>query len=323
MPAVRLPGLTDIHTHGCIGFDFASASCEEMAKMSEYYLKNGITSVLPTLTAMPPDDYKRQIEALLPLIEDESCPFFGINLEGPFLSKSKKGAINGDYLRPIDLEEVKYLWSISKGTIKIMTVSPSLDGFNELCDFAHDKFVISLGHTDCDSQEAQRAFQVGASHVTHLFNAMNPMHHRAPGLICASLNESCTKEIICDGVHLDKDIVKMLFRGFHRELVLISDSMSAAGLHDGEYILSCQPVFVKNGRALLSDGTIAGSCSNLFDGFKNVLSWGIPLSQAAACASLLPLRAVKEGRKDDFIELSEDLKILSVVKNGVKRYCTK
>lgn len=320
MPPIKLPGLCDIHTHGCLGFDFASASHEEMAEMARFYLQNGVTSVLPTLTAMPPENYKRQLEALLPLIEDEDCPFFGINLEGPFLSPGKKGAINGDYLRGIDMELARYLWDISKGHVKIMTVSPSLDGFDKLCDFAKGRFVISLGHTDCGGDKADRAFELGASHVTHLFNAMNPMHHRNPGLAGSALAANCTKEIICDGVHLDKNIVKMLFKGFGGEIVMVSDSMSATGLCDGEYILSDQRVSVKNGKATLSDGTIAGSCRSLADDLKTVLGWGIPLKAAVKSASAVPLSVARRVCPDDFIELDDNLSIVSVVKNGVKRY---
>ena len=262
-----------------MGYDFATATAEQMAVMADFYAKNGITAVLPTLTALKEADYERQIATLLPFIRDENCPFVGINLEGPFLAPSKKGAINGDLLCGIDLPLINRLWNLSEGNIKILTVAPELDGFDELCSFARGKFILAVGHTSADAKTAHNAFAMGASHVTHLFNAMNPLHHREPNLIGAALASSVTKEIICDGVHLDETLVKMLFKGFADEMVMISDSMAATGLNDGEYALSGQPVYVKNGKATLENGTIAGSCMSLFDDVKTALKWGIDVDK--------------------------------------------
>lgn len=310
---LKIPSLCDIHTHGCMGYDFATATAEQMAVMADFYAKNGIMTVLPTLTALHEADYERQITALLPFIEDESCPFVGINLEGPFLAPSKKGAINGDLLQEIDLPLIRRLWEISRGNIKIVTAAPELSGFDELCNFAQGKFIVSVGHTAADAKTAHIAFSMGASHVTHLFNAMNGLHHREPNLVGAALASSVTKEIICDGVHLDETLVKMLFKGFSDEMVMISDSMAAAGLSDGVYELSGQPVFVKNGRATLENGTIAGSCMSLLDHVKTALKWGIPVEKVIYSASTLPHKILGIENKYT-ITLDENYNIISVDK---------
>lgn len=296
-----------------MGYDFATATAEQMAVMADFYAKNGIMAVLPTITALKESDYERQISTLLPFIRDENCPFVGINLEGPFLAPSKKGAINGDLLCGIDLPLINRLWNLSQGTIKILTVAPELDGFDELCSFARGKFIISLGHTACDTQTALDAIKMGASHVTHLFNAMNPLHHREPNLIGAALASSVTKEIICDGVHLDETLVKMLFKGFADEMVMISDSMSATGLNDGEYALSGQPVYVKKGKATLENGTIAGSCMSLLDDVKRALRWGIDVDKIIHSSSTLPHKILGISPKST-ITLDDNYNIISVDK---------
>ena len=310
---LKIPSLCDIHTHGCMGYDFAAATAEQMAVMADFYAKNGIMTVLPTLTALREADYERQITALLPFIEDENCPFVGINLEGPFLAPSKKGAINGDLLQEIDLPLIHRLWEISRGTIKIVTAAPELSGFDELCNFAQGKFIVSVGHTAADAKTAHNAFAKGASHVTHLFNAMNSLHHREPNLVGAALASTVTKEIIYDGVHLDETLVKMLFKGFSDEMVMISDSMAAAGLSDGVYELSGQPVFVKNGRATLENGTIAGSCMSLLDDVKTALRWGIPVDKVIYSSSTLPHKILGIENKYT-ITLDENYNIISVDK---------
>ena len=296
-----------------MGYDFATATAEQMAVMADFYAKNGITAVLPTLTALKESDYERQITTLLPFIRDENCAFVGINLEGPFLAPSKKGAINGDLLCGIDLPLINRLWNLSEGNIKILTVAPELDGFDELCNFAQGKFILAVGHTSADAKTALSAFAMGASHVTHLFNAMNPLHHREPNLIGAALASSVTKEIICDGVHLDETLVKMLFKGFGDEMVMISDSMAATGLNDGVYELSGQPVYVKNGKATLENGTIAGSCMSLLDDVKRALKWGIDVKKIIHSSSTLPHKILGISPKST-ITLDDNYNIISVDK---------
>ena len=267
-----ISGLVDIHTHGAVGEDFSTASVENMRKMAKYYLSQGVTTVVPTLLAMK--NYDTQIENLLQLYNEDS-PFVGLNLEGPFLNPLKKGAINEENLREIDVDFINSLWIKSNKNILLMTASPEKENYDRLLDFANGKFKISLGHTDCDGKTAQKVFQNGACHVTHLFNAMPPLHHRNGGIISVALSENVTKEVICDGIHIDDHVLHMLFKGFSSEICMISDSMAATGLNNGEYVLGDLPVSVKDKKATLSDGTIAGSSKNLFEQVKYALSIGI------------------------------------------------
>lgn len=323
---IIIPGLVDIHTHGAIGFDFSDCNSNEMKQMSEFYIKNGITSVLPTLVTLSECEYEKQIPRILDNINENST-FIGINLEGPFISKDKKGAHNEQNISKINLEYVKRLSDLSKGYLRLMTVAPELPEFNELFNYSMDKFLISMGHTSCDKEQAVSAINLGVKNVTHLFNAMEPMHHRKPSLIGASLEYPIYKEIICDGIHVDDSILKGLYRSFPEEMIMVSDSISACGLGDGEYKLGGLDVIVNNRKATLYDGTIAGSINTLFDGIRYLSNIGVKLEDAIKSASINPARAlnmeneigsIRVGLKADFIVCDKDLNILNVFKNGVK-----
>ncbi len=323
-----LPGLVDIHTHGAIGFDFCDASSDEMKKMAEFYIKNGTTSLLPTIVTTSEEQYENQIPKILENI-DKSSPFIGINLEGPFISKIKKGAHNEDNISDIDISYAKRLYDLGKGQIKLMTVAPELENFNELVDFSKNKFLISMGHSNCTVDEARRAVDRGVKNVTHLFNAMEPMHHRKPALVGAALEFPLYKELICDGIHIHDSILKGLYRGYAKELVIVSDSLSACGLGDGDYVLGGLDVIVKDKQARLKDGTIAGSLSTLFDGIKHLVKIGVKLENAINSATMIPAKSIdmenqigsiKIGLKADFIVCDKNLNILAIFKNGNRYY---
>ncbi len=321
-----LPGLIDIHTHGAIGFDFYSASSEEMKEMAKFYLQNGITSMLPTIVTTSEEEYERQIPKILENINDSS-PFIGINLEGPFISERKKGAHNEKNIRNIDIDYAKRLYELGINKIKLMTVAPELEGFNELVNFARDKFIISMGHTNCNNDEARNAITMGVRNVSHLFNAMEPMHHRKPALVGAALEFPLYKEIICDGIHIHDSILKGLYRGYYDELIIVSDSISACGLGDGSYLLGGLEVVVRDKKATLKDGTIAGSVKTLLDGLKHLIKIGVRLEDAIKSATIIPAKAINMeneigsieiGKRADFIVCDKDLNIISVFKNGSK-----
>ena len=323
---IIIPGLVDIHTHGAFGFDFGDCSSDQMKIMSEYYIKNGTTSLLPTLVSISESEYEKQIPKIIENINEDS-PFVGINLEGPFISKEKKGAHNDENIREIDLDFAKKLYILSKNNLKLMTVAPELDRFNELVNFSKDKFLISMGHTNCNIDEAKNAINLNIKNVTHLFNAMESMHHRMPSLIGAALEYPLYKELICDGIHVNDSILKGLYRGFSNEIIMVSDSISACGLGDGKYVLGGLDVIVNNKKATLSDGTIAGSANTLFYGIKHLVKIGIKLEDAIRSATSIPAKAInmdnelgsiKVGLKADFIVCDKDLNILSVFKNGQK-----
>lgn len=319
-----LPGLVDIHTHGAISFDFCDASSHDMKKMAEFYIKNGTTSLLPSIVTTSEEQYEKQIPKILENI-DEKSPYIGINLEGPFISKQKKGAHNETNIRDIDISYAKKLYDLGKNKIRLMTVAPELDNFNELVKYSKDKFLISMGHTNCNIDEARIAIDMGVRSVTHLFNAMEAMHHRKPALVGAALEIPLYKEVICDGVHIHDSILKGLYRGYAKELVMVSDSLSACGLGDGNYVLGGLDVIVKDKQARLKDGTIAGSINTLFDGIKHLVKIGVKLEDAINSATIIPAKSInmenqvgsiKIGLKADFIVCDKNLNILSVFKNG-------
>lgn len=321
-----LPGLVDIHTHGSVGFDFCDASSDDMNKMAEFYIKSGTTSLLPTIVTTSEEEYEVQIPKILENI-DESSPFIGINLEGPFISKGKKGAHNEKNIRDIDMSFARKLYDLGKNQIRLMTAAPELENFNELVNFSKNKFLISMGHTNCNIDEARNAINMGVRSVSHLFNAMEPMHHRKPALVGAALEFPLYKELICDGIHIHDAILKGLYRGYSDELVIVSDSMSACGLGDGSYLLGGLDVTVKNKKATLKDGTIAGSVNTLFDGIKHLVKIGIKLEDAIKSATIIPAQSInlenqigsiKTGLKADFIVCDKDLNIFCVFKNGKK-----
>lgn len=321
-----LPGLVDIHTHGAVGFDFCDANSDDMKKMAEFYIKSGTTSLVPTIVTVSEEEYEKQIPKIVENISEES-PFIGINLEGPFISKGKKGAHNEKNIRDIDISLANKLYNLSEEQVILMTVAPELKGFNELVEFSKDKFIISMGHTNCDVDEAKNAVNMGVRNVTHLFNAMEGMHHRKPSLVGVSLEFPIYKELICDGIHINDSVLKGLYRGFSEELMVVSDSISACGLGDGNYLLGGLDVEVKNKKAILNDGTIAGSINTLFDGVKHLHKIGIKLEDAIKSATIIPAKSIdmeeeigsiKTGLKADFIVCDKDLNILYVFKNGRK-----
>ena len=283
----------DVHTHGAMGYDFSDCTYEEMKKIDKFYLDNGIGYVLPTLVALNPEMYEKQISSIVKIIKEGNTSFIGINLEGPFINPAKKGAINEKDIRSINIEFAKKLWELSEGYLKIMTVAPELENFDELADFAKDKFTISLGHTASDYETALKAIQhENARHITHLFNAMNSIHHRKPSLLGAALENFCYKEAICDGVHLNEGIIRMLFNRMNEEIVLISDSVSACGLSDGIYKLGGLDVHVKDQHATLSDGTIAGSCKSIAMQAEFCVKIGVPKEKLLLSSTYTPFKSM-------------------------------
>ena len=289
---ISLP-FADVHTHGAMGFDFSDASEDQMKLIDKFYLDNGIGFVLPTLVALSREDYKKQITSILNIIKKGNTSFIGINIEGPFINSDKKGAINDKNIVPIDLNLAKELWEISEGNIKLMTVAPELENFDKLAEFAENKFIISLGHSCADYEIAVKALEFNSvNHITHLFNAMNSLHHRNPSLIGAAMENSCMKEAICDGVHLNDGIIKMIFRLMSDEIVIVSDSVSACGLKDGVYKLGGLDVYVNNQKATLKNGTIAGSCKSISEQVKHLKALNISNEKILYSACELPLKSI-------------------------------
>ncbi|MCM1173996.1 MAG: N-acetylglucosamine-6-phosphate deacetylase [Blautia sp.] len=328
-----VPGLTDIHFHGCMSYDFCDGTREAIDAMAAYEASIGVTNIVPATMTLSEEMLLGICQTARAYKEEgpqeKKARFHGINMEGPFVSQAKKGAQNGAYIRKPDLAMFDRLNAASGNCVKLLAIAPEEEGAMELIEARHGQTVISLAHTCADYDTSMRAFEKGASHVTHLYNAMNPYTHRAPGLIGAAADTAGAEvELICDGVHSHPAAVRTTFKIFGDErIILISDSMRAAGLADGEYTLGGQDVKVTGSLAALSDGTIAGSVTNLLDCMRTaVLSMGIPLESAVKCAAVNPAKSVgiyaehgsiSAGKKADVVLLQKDgLVLRQVIMNG-------
>lgn len=300
--AYVIPGLIDVHTHGNSGADFSDGLFDGDLKMAAYLASVGVTAFTPATMTLPYHVISEALKAGRRLRDAEPFVFgnisilAGAQMEGPFFSEKKKGAQNAEYLRLPDKEAFDKLFFESDGMIKIADIAPELDGSELFISETKEKCTVSVAHTDANYEEARLAFAAGATHLTHLFNAMPPIHHRNPGVIGAAAEcGNVTAEIICDGIHVHPSAVRMAFRIFGSERIcLISDSLRCCGMPDGEYELGGQSVFLKNRVARLSDGTIAGSATNLYDCMLNAVSFGISKEDAIRAATYNPAREIRE-----------------------------
>jgi N-acetylglucosamine-6-phosphate deacetylase len=317
-----LPGLVEIHSHGCVEEDFSTSTVDGISKMCNYYAQNGITSVLAT-TMTGSKHLNRQAMSNI----NEYCKqahtgskILGINMEGPFLGKDKKGAHDKKFLIEIDREFLSELDELSGNRIVIVDIDPCLEGAFAFIEEYKDNKIISLAHTSADYETAVKAMEAGANHITHLFNAMNSLHHREPGLIGAALEKPCFMEVICDGIHLHPAIIRFLFQTMPEKVVLISDSMMAEGLCDGNYQLGGLEVIVKEGKATLENGTIAGSAINLYTAMCNAIQFGVKPEDAICSATYLPAKSIGKEQEVGSIRIGARADILVLRKDyGIQR----
>lgn len=295
-----LPGFVDIHTHGAMNYDFCDGKAEGIEKMLAYYGEQGITTVVPATMSFSEPILSDVLDVADPYFEKEGigAVLRGVNMEGPFINMGKKGAQNGEYIMDPHIEMFNNLYERCGEQIRLVDIAPELPGSLEFIKAVKDKCTISIAHTNATYDEAFAAFEAGASHVTHLFNAMPPFTHRAPGVVGAASDMASHVEIISDGIHLHPSVVRSVFNWFGDDRVcLISDSMRATGMPDGEnYSLGGQRVIMKAGKATLEDGTIAGSATNLAECTRRAISFGVPMEDALRAASANP--AVAAGLYD-------------------------
>lgn len=323
-----IPGLVDIHTHGRAGYDFNYADVDGMCIMADSYLRSGVTSLMPTLASA---EYSALLTACdrIGAAASNGCgaSFVGTHLEGRYLNPQKRGAHNISLLALPNADEVAEIISHMYG-------HPHISAAFELDrDASFAKKALSMGatlalaHTCATYDEAREAEKNGVSVYSHLMNAMPPLHHRNGGAVCAALTGDRFCELICDGVHVDSEVVRLIYRctGIER-LVLITDSMEATGCPDGNYMIAGMPVTVKNGRALTSDGALAGSTLSLLDAVKNLSRFcEIPFEKAVLCATATPSKAIgmygdigslEVGKIADVIVLGEDHCIDAIIHKG-------
>lgn len=330
-----LPGLVDTHFHGCAGYDFCDGTAQAMSAIASYEATHGVTTICPATMTLPEETLMRICEICAEAVETETvCGGIplkeilrGIYLEGPFISMEKKGAQNPAYIHEPDLAMLRRLQKAARGMIRMAVAAPEVAGAMELIREGQGEFRFSIAHTCADYETAKTAIEAGAAHVTHLYNAMPPFTHRQPGVIgAAAENDRTEVELICDGIHIHPCVVKSTFKLFGEErVVLISDSMMATGMEDGEYALGGQPVTVRGNRALLSDGTIAGSATNLYDCMRTAIGMGVPAEAAVRAATVNPARAVGldsecgvllSGRRADVLVADREFALKEVIKSG-------
>ncbi len=307
------PGLIDIHIHGCIGYDTMEGGIEEM---SDWLLSQGTTSWYPTTMSMGEEDIIAATSQNI--TAGRGANVLGFHMEGPFINKKYKGAMNEKYIIPPSLELLKRCKNVKR-----ITIAPETEGA--------DKFIpecpaqVSLGHSDADYDTAKKAFALGATSLTHTYNVMRGIHHRAPGPIGAgSDTEGVFAELISDGKHIHPSAVRMLVKIYGKErIILISDAMRATGLGDGEYEFGGQTITVKDGTALTQGGNLAGSTATLLQCVRNAVEFGIPEEDAFAMASENPARLMKlnkgkieVGYDADLIIVDENLNLVKAIARG-------
>ena len=278
-----IPGLVDIHAHGCLGHDTMDA---DFATMATYRAKNGTTTWLPTTMTAFREDLERVCAASRD-VPGARLP--GIHLEGPHIASSRKGAQNEACIRMPDLAELR---ALRPAAIRV-TIAPELPGALDYIRGAAEMGVsVTLGHTDATFEQACAAFDVGATSLTHTYNAMPGLHHRKPGPIGAALAKGAYAELICDGLHVAPAMVLLIYRAFGPDrVILISDSIRPAGAPEGKYDCGGLDVFAKNGELRLADGTLAGSNATLWHCVQQAVSFGIPFADAVRMATATPAAA--------------------------------
>lgn len=324
-----IPGLVDVHFHGCVGYDFCDGTQEAIEKIAEYEASQGVTTIVPATMTLSEEELLAIMENAGTYENKKGATLAGINMEGPFISPAKKGAQAATHIRQADIELFRKLQKAANGLIKLVDIAPEEAGAMEFIDALKDEVAISFAHTAAKYDVAKEGYDRGACHATHLYNAMPPFTHREPGVVGAARDsEHCMVELICDGIHIHPAVVRATFDMFGEErVILISDSMRATGLSDGQYTLGGQDVNVVGRLAtLVSDGAIAGSATNLMECVRIAVNdMEIPLETAIACATINPAKSVgiddqygsiAEGKVGNVVLLNYDLTPNTVILKG-------
>ncbi len=315
---IIMPGFIDVHTHGGAGFDFKDEAPDALATLSDYYSSHGVTTVLATLSPLSPARLVLAVSRLAKFCARNRgrTNIVGIHLEGPYINRSMSGGNKKEYIEDLDMSRWREVFEAGEGYIRLMTVAPELKGIDRLIeDATKHEIVIALGHSTADGATAEKAVQLGARQVTHIFNAMRGLHHREPDLLStALLSDSLDAQIIADGVHVHPDIIRLAIKAKTTDhLMLVTDSMRAAGLPDGKYDSAGNTVTVENGISRMQDGTLAGSTLVFENGLRLIASFpGMDLPSAAGMTSMNAARSLGIQNETGSIEAGKcaDLVVL-------------
>ena len=329
-----IPGLIDIHFHGCLGQDFCDGTRDAIECLAKYEIEHGVTGICPATLTLALDD----LDAVLSLARDYAeegekegkARLLGINMEGPFISHVKKGAQNEKYILQCDEKILSRFIESSGGLVKFVGLAPEENpDFEEFIKKAKGRVKISLAHTNADFETALLAYRAGASHAVHLFNAMTGLDHRNPGVVGATVeSKEVYAELITDGIHVHPVMVRAAFALLGEDrVVLISDSLRSTGMPDGIYDLGGQKVKKEGKRCtLVEGGNLAGSVSNVFDCMKTAVQlMRIPFKKAILASTINPakslgvekeLGSISVGKRADYLILDNDLNLKAVYQSG-------
>lgn len=330
-----IPGLIDIHMHGAAGYDFCDASIEALENIDKYEKEHGIVKFCCATMTLPEEklteickiskEYRKKCDT-----NHRNSGFEGIYLEGPFISNKKCGAQNANNVMNPDFEMLCRLNLASGNIIKYVVTAPEINGSKQFIKEASITGIsISIGHTEASYEQAICSIENGARHITHLYNAMSEFNHRNPGVVGAALvMDDVETELIADGVHVDEAAIKLAFKVKEAEkIILISDSTMATGIEDGEYHLGDKKIIKKGNRAVLENGVLAGSVSNLYECMKYAITLGVSEQTAINAATMNPAKSlgidnmygsIEEGKSGEIIITDMELNIIEVITNSIK-----
>jgi N-acetylglucosamine-6-phosphate deacetylase len=324
---VAVPGFVDLHVHGFGGVDFATADAAGYRRAGEALLATGVTAFKPTFVTAPADEL---VASLAEVPADDVGPrMLGCHLEGPFISPLRLGMHSAAAQHDPDPAILARL--LAAGPVTQMTFAPELPGAGELLATLNARGIVAAcGHSDADAAEAHAAFDRGATHVTHLFNALRPFGHRAPGLTGVALaRDDVTVELILDGNHLADETVRLTWRAAAGRVVLVTDAIAAAGVGDGEgrWHLGAVDVEVHDGVVRDSDGVLAGSVLSIPVAIRNLMAAGATLEEAVGAATSVPARTARRddvgvlrpGAPADVVVLEGDVEVSRVIVGGVEQ----
>jgi len=327
-----IPGMIDVHIHGAEGFDMMDGTIESVEAVSKACARTGCTSFLATSVSSSLDDLLKMVSNVKELAGQEpGARIAGIHIEGPYLNAKRKGMQNERYLRHPKQGEMEKIILNTGSLLKMVTLAPELPGGLEMIQFLRKQGIITaIAHSDATYEEAKQAFENGASHVTHCFNGMRPIHHRDPGLVIAAFEESnVSVQAIVDDVHLHPAIVRLIYREKGPEkMVLITDALQAMGMGDGTYLFGGHEVTVRNGVATLDDGTLASSTVTMNEALAKTVRTGIPLSDAVKMATQTPANIlglahkgrIRAGADADLVLMNDQFEVIWTIINGKMVY---
>ncbi|MGL6173903.1 MAG: N-acetylglucosamine-6-phosphate deacetylase [Cellulosilyticaceae bacterium] len=324
------PGFVDIHIHGYHKVDVMDGNKEAVLTMANGICANGVTSFLATTMTMSREHITHALDAVKVAKEEQTqgAEILGAHMEGPYISETFKGAQNPQYIVNPTTEDIDFVKSYGD-LVKLITIAPEIDGALDFIKKLHEEtnIAFSMGHTAATFEEAMAGIECGVSHTTHLFNGMNPLHHRVPGALGAALTSDISAEAICDTIHIHKGLFPFLVKVKGTDkFVLVTDCMCAGGCEEGEYALGGQKVIVKDGSARLESGSLAGSVLTLNGALRNVLqNTKYPVAEAIKFATINPATVIHVedtkgtldiGKDADIIIFDEDVQIKQTINKG-------